>query len=203
MSDNTLLLATTNAGKVKEMRSFLKGLSIRIYSLQEAGIQTVYQETGRSFLENAKGKSLFFSRQWPGLTLGEDSGLMVEALKGAPGVYSARFAGPDATDEDNIRRLLIMLKGIPPQKRTARFVSSMVLSQQEHILHEIEKNVKGRILEQPAGHHGFGYDPVFYYPLLGKTFAQISSQEKNRVSHRGQALLALKDWLNRQLSSTS
>ncbi len=203
MSDNTLLLATTNAGKVKEMRSFLKDLSIQISSLHEAGIQTVYKETGRSFLENAKGKSLFYSRYWSGLTLGEDSGLMVEALNGAPGVYSARFAGPEATDEDNIRRLLKMLKGIPAEKRTARFVSSMVLSQQGRILHEIEKNVKGRILEQPAGHQGFGYDPVFYYPLLGKTFAQISSPEKNRVSHRGQALFALEDWLSRQLSSTS
>lgn len=203
MSDNTLLLATTNAGKVKEMRSFLKDLSIQISSLQEAGIQTMYKETGRSFLENAKGKSLFYGRQWPGLTLGEDSGLMVEALNGAPGVYSARFAGPEADDDDNIRRLLKMLKGIPAEKRTARFVSSMVLSQQGRILHEIEKSVKGRILEQPAGHQGFGYDPVFYYPLLGKTFAQISSPEKNRVSHRGQALFALKDWLSRQLSSTS
>jgi XTP/dITP diphosphohydrolase len=200
LSENTLLLATTNTGKVKEMRSFLGDLSIRIYSLKEAGIKSLYQETGQTFLENARGKSLFFSKKWTGYTLGEDSGLVVEALKGDPGKYSARYAGPEATDQENIRKLLERLQGVPAEKRKARFVSCMVLSKQGNIIHEIEKDVRGRILEKPEGHHGFGYDPVFFYPPLGKTFAQIDRREKNLVSHRGKALHALKDVLIRQHS---
>lgn len=200
MSKNTLLLATTNTGKVNEMRSFLEDLPIRIYSLKEAGIEPRYQETGQTFLENARGKSLFYSGKWQGYTLGEDSGLIVDALNGEPGVYSARYAGPESNDQDNIRQLLIKLQGIPAGERKARFISCMVLSRQENILHEIKKNVRGRILEKPAGHHGFGYDPVFYYLPLGKTFAQIAPREKNLVSHRGKALRSLKDVLIRHLS---
>lgn len=193
------MLATTNTGKVKEMHSFFRELQLRIYSLQDAGIKKVYEERGKTFMENARGKSLFYSKDWPGLTLGEDSGLMVDELNGVPGVYSARFAGPEATDEENIRKLLKLLHNLPAHKRKARFVSSMVLSKEGKIIHEIEKNVRGRILEHPEGDHGFGYDPVFFYPPFGKTFAQIDPREKNLVSHRGKALQALKDVLIRQL----
>jgi len=198
LSDSSLLLATTNTGKAKEMRSFLSHLPFKIYSLTEAGINHVYQETGKTFSDNARGKSLFYSRDWPGLTLGEDSGLIVDTLGGDPGVHSARFAGPDASDADNICKLLQRMNSLPRAERKARFISCMVLSRRGRILHKIEKNVRGIILDHPRGHHGFGYDPVFFYPPLGKTFAEMSAKEKNLVSHRGKALHALKDVLERK-----
>lgn len=146
-------------------------------------------------MENAEGKTLFYSRIWPGLTLGEDSGLEIEALSGAPGVRSARFSGDNATDEKNIEKVLNLLKGIPEEKRTARFVSCMVLSRKDKIIHRIKEYVSGSILTQKKGTGGFGYDPLFFYPPLNKTFAQLSPEEKNSVSHRGRALKKLKAFL--------
>ncbi|MFO7866440.1 MAG: RdgB/HAM1 family non-canonical purine NTP pyrophosphatase [Candidatus Aminicenantes bacterium] len=201
MNETALLLASANTGKIEEFRSFLSDLSIRILSLHDIGSKSAYHEKGTSFRENAAGKSLFYSREWPGLILGEDSGLMVDALDGAPGIYSARFAGPKAADQDNIRKLLEKMNGLPPAQRKARFISCLVLSKQGRIIYEIEKNVRGLILDHPEGNQGFGYDPVFFYPPLGKTFAQISPSEKNLISHRGKALRALKEMLLRMPSS--
>jgi len=146
-------------------------------------------------MENAEGKTLFYSRIWPGLTLGEDSGLEVEELSGAPGVLSARFSGEDASDEKNIEKVLSLLRGVPEEKRKARFVSCMVLCRQDKIIHKIKEKVSGYILTQKQGEHGFGYDPIFFYPPLNKTFAQLSPEEKNSVSHRGKALKKLKAFL--------
>ena len=146
-------------------------------------------------MENAEGKTLFYSRIWPGLTLGEDSGLEIEALSGAPGVRSARFSGDNATDEKNIEKVLSLLKGIPEEKRKARFVSCMVLSRKDKIIHRIKEYVSGSILTQKKGTGGFGYDPIFFYSPLNKTFAQLSPEEKNSVSHRGRALKKLKAFL--------
>lgn len=150
-------------------------------------------------MENAEGKTLFYSRIWPGLTLGEDSGLEIEALSGAPGVQSARFSGENSTNEKNIEKVLTLMKGIPEKKRKARFVSCMVLSRQDKIIHKIKEYVSGYILTQKKGTQGFGYDPLFFYPPLNKTFAQLSPEEKNSVSHRGRALKKLRAFLEKNL----
>ncbi len=201
MNKGRLLLATTNQGKIREIREFLKNLPVECYSLRDIREEARFPETGKTFLENARGKSLFYSRSWDGLTLAEDSGLEIDALGGAPGVRSARFAGPGATDEENLQKVLRLMEGVPPDKRTARFVSSMVLSRKGRVEEEIQKEVRGFITEETRGRGGFGYDPIFYYPPLGKTFAQLSSQEKNAVSHRGMALRLLRERLVLLLTS--
>jgi len=177
------------------MQACLRGLELEILSLESLGQIEPFPEHGRTFAENARGKSLYYSRYWDGLTLGEDSGLEIDRLDGAPGVLSARFSGPEATDESNIREVLRLLQGVPAEERTARFVSCMALSQQGRIITEIQEFAKGLVLDQGRGLSGFGYDPIFYYPPLQKTFAELEPSEKNRVSHRGQALRRLRDYL--------
>jgi XTP/dITP diphosphohydrolase len=190
-----LLLATTNIGKTREMQACLRDLDLEILSLESLGNIEPFPERGRTFSENARGKSLFYSRHWDGLTLGEDSGLEIDHLAGAPGVLSARFSGPDATDETNLRKVLRLLEGVPAEERTARFVSCMALSRDERVIFEIQEFAVGRVLDHKRGRSGFGYDPIFYYPPLRRTFAELEPAEKNRVSHRGQALCRLRDYL--------
>lgn len=192
-----LLLATSNPGKAREMRAcLLAGLpSWEICSLDDLDHYDPFPETGRTFLENARGKSLFYGRDWEGLTLGEDSGLEIDFLEGAPGVFSARFAGPQATDESNIAKVLSLMRGVPEEKRSARFVSNLVLSQHGRVVREFQANVEGILLESCRGSGGFGYDPLFYYPPLDKTFAELPPEEKNRISHRGQGLRQLQLFL--------
>ena len=195
--NKSLLLATSNPGKAREMRAALhSGLSSwEIVSLSDLDHCDPYPETGRTFLENARGKSLFYSRGFEGLTLGEDSGLEIDALEGAPGVISARFAGPRATDESNIAKVLQLMRGVPKEQRSARFVSSLVLSRRGRVIREFQASVEGEILEACRGSGGFGYDPLFYYPPLDKTFAELPPEEKNRVSHRGRVLRKLRAFL--------
>lgn len=154
-----------------------------------------FPETGRTFLENARGKSLFYSKNREELTLGEDSGLEIDALDGAPGVFSARFAGPQATDDANIAKVLRLLRGVPRGKRSGRFVSSLVLSRKGRVIREFQASVEGVILEARRGSGGFGYDPVFFHPPSRSTFAELPPEEKNRISHRGQVLRLLRDFL--------
>lgn len=174
-------------------------MNIKLFSLTELNIKETSPETGKSFLENARQKSLFYRRFWEGLTLAEDSGLIVDELGEAPGIYSARFSDPGATDERNIDKVLNLLENIPFEKRKARFVCSLVLSSQNHILTEITEKVDGFITFEKKGGRGFGYDPIFYYPPLDKTFAELEPEEKNRVSHRGKALRKLKEFLKNYL----
>jgi XTP/dITP diphosphohydrolase len=190
-----LLLATTNIGKTREMQACLRDLDLETLSLEALGNIEPFPERGRTFSENARGKSLFYSRHWDGLTLGEDSGLEIDHLAGAPGVLSARFSGPDATDETNLRKVLRLLEGVPAEERTARFVSCMALSRGGRVIFEIQECAAGRVLDHKRGRSGFGYDPIFYYPPLRRTFAELEPAEKNRVSHRGQALCRLRDYL--------
>ena len=187
MPRNKLLLATTNQGKAKEIKSFLEELSLEIFTLQELNLNEIFQERGKTFSENARGKSLFHSEGWEGLTLAEDSGLEIEHLKGAPGVISARFSGPQATDEKNNKKVLELMKGVTSEKRKATFVSCMILAQKEKIIKEIKESVTGIITLKKRGNYGFGYDPIFYLPQLGRTMAELTQQEKNSISHRGQA----------------
>lgn len=160
----------------------------------------IFHETGKTFLENAIGKSIFYSEKWEGLTLAEDSGLEIEYLEGSPGVLSARFSGPQATDEKNIHKVLKLMKNVPREKRKAKFVSCLVLSQKGKIIKKIIEKVDGFISFQEKGSFGFGYDPIFFYPPWGKTFAELSSGEKNKVSHRGRALKIMKEFLYEYLS---
>lgn len=188
MTEEGLLLATTNQGKIKELRARLRSLPLGIFSLHELHFTQVFPEKGQTFLANARGKSLYYSQYWKNLTLAEDSGIEIDHLKGAPGVYSSRFAGPNATDETNLQKVLRLLDKIPPDKRNARFVSCMVLSRGGQIITEIQEHANGLITPQKRGQRGFGYDPIFFYPPLDKTFAELSPDEKNAVSHRGRAL---------------
>lgn len=192
-----MLVASTNRGKVREIQAFLAGLPLEVQTLADHPGFQVFPEDGRTFQENARGKSLFYSRISPELVLAEDSGLEVERLGGAPGVYSARFSGEDATDEKNVDKVLRLLAGVPHDERKARFVCCLALSRREKIVTEITGTVQGLITMEKHGTGGFGYDPIFYYPSLIKTFAEMTPAEKNGVSHRGRALRQLRLFLQR------
>ena len=183
-----LLLATTNAGKARELRHGLRDAAIRVVTLGDLGIRSGYPETGSTFAANARGKSLHYAALSGLPTLADDSGLEVGALGGAPGVFSARFSDPGATDLRNIRKVLRLMKSAPPEERGARFVCSMVLSHEGRVLKTTRGVVRGRIIDTPRGHGGFGYDPIFYYRPRGRTFGELSTAEKEPVSHRGRAL---------------
>jgi XTP/dITP diphosphohydrolase len=185
---STLLLATRNPGKKREIQSLLQRnqLAIRLLSLSEAGVQADADESGTTFLENARLKADFYSRLTGLDTLGDDSGLEVMALENRPGIFSARYAGPGAGDDERIAKLLAELRDIPD--RRARFVAAVCLSRTGHTIKSFSGMVRGEILREKKGSHGFGYDPLFYYPPLGKTFAELSLEEKNRISHRARAM---------------
>jgi XTP/dITP diphosphohydrolase len=203
LNEAALLVATTNLGKKREIEDALLHLPQKVLSLADLKITASFPETGATFLENAKGKSLFYSRSWEGLTLAEDSGLEIEHLDGAPGIFSARFSGPQATDRDNNDKVLLLLSGVPFERRKARFVSCMVLSEKQTVITQISGEVKGYISFEEKGTFGFGYDPLFFYPPLSKTFAELLPEEKNRVSHRGQALVKLRVFLKDYLGAKS
>ena len=153
------------------------------------------EEDGLTFADNAREKALHYSRFADGLVLADDSGLEVDALRGAPGIKSRRFAGPVATDAENNAKLLTVLGAVPPAKRMARFVCELVLARRGEFLAQFRGVAEGRILNAPRGKGGFGYDPLFLDPESDKTFAALSPEEKLARSHRGRALRALLDWL--------
>jgi XTP/dITP diphosphohydrolase len=185
---NTLLLATRNPGKKREIQGLLHELRPlwRTISLADAGVLEEVEENGATFQENARLKADFYSRLTGLDTLGDDSGLEVMALDNRPGVLSARYAGAGASDDERIARLLAELGACPD--RRARFVSAVCLSRSGRPLKSFTGLVRGEILPEKKGSQGFGYDPLFYYPPLKKTFAELSLEEKNRVSHRARAL---------------
>ncbi|MDA2928838.1 RdgB/HAM1 family non-canonical purine NTP pyrophosphatase [Acidobacteria bacterium AH-259-O06] len=183
------LLATKNRGKVREIRSALSGFNIEFESLPRPDDLPQPREEGSTFAENARLKAKHYYRLTGIATLAEDSGLLVDALGGEPGVRSARFA---PTDKERIEKLLKMLDSIPGEvQRSARFVSALCLFQPDGVI-EVSAEVHGQIARKPRGGHGFGYDPVFYYPPRRKTFAEMSTREKNQVSHRARALKKLR-----------
>jgi XTP/dITP diphosphohydrolase len=184
----TLLLATRNPGKKREIQSLLeeKKLALRLLSLSDIDAPEDVEETGKTFLENARLKADFYSRLTGLVALGDDSGLEVMALDNRPGVFSARYAGAGAGDDARIDKLLTEMKSITD--RRARFVSAVCLSRAGFTFKAFAGVVRGEILSDKKGSGGFGYDPLFYYPPLGKTFAELSLEEKNRVSHRARAL---------------
>ncbi len=201
-----ILVATTNPGKVRELRALL-GDVVQWKSLADfPGVGEV-KEDGATFAENARKKALGYAQATGLWTLADDSGLVVDALGGAPGVNSARFSGEKAAGADrhvidrrNWEKLLSLLAGVPADKRTARFVCCLCLASPEEVLIETQGIVEGFITTEPAGTGGFGYDPVFLVPQLGRTVAQLRDDEKNALSHRGNAMRKLKPLLRELLA---
>jgi XTP/dITP diphosphohydrolase len=187
-----IVLATGNAGKLRELAAMLRGHGIEVVPQTDFAV-TEAEETGLSFVENAILKARNTSRQTRLPAIADDSGLEVDALNGAPGIYSARYAGAGANDADNIAKLLDALKSVPPEQRGARFRCAMVYVRRATDASPLicEGTWPGRILDAPRGSNGFGYDPVFYVPERGCTSAELPPDEKNRLSHRGQALRKL------------
>lgn len=190
----TLVIASQNEGKLQEFREALSPLGFTILAAGEVGVHAFLPEEGHSYQENALIKAAHVAVRSSLPSLGDDSGLEVDALGGAPGLYSARFGGRLSPGE-RIAHLLAQLRGTPDDKRQARFVCALVLATPSGQVFTFEGWCEGRILQAPRGEHGFGYDPVFYSPELGKSFAEATREEKARVSHRGRALAALVAWL--------
>jgi XTP/dITP diphosphohydrolase len=184
----TILLATGNAGKLRELRAIVAGTPLACRGLADYPGVAEAEETGATFAANARQKALHYAAATGSYTLADDSGLEVDALDGAPGVHSARYAGEPRSDEANNRRLLEALADVSAARRTARFRCAMALAHDGAVLLESEGAVEGRILEVPRGHNGFGYDPLFLIPDLDLTAAELPSERKHALSHRGQAL---------------
>ena len=182
-----LLLATTNRHKLDEYRAIFTDLQFKLYSLRDIQLDMDVEETGTTFRENAELKALAYARASNMLSLADDSGLEIDALGGAPGVYSARFAGPDATYEERFRLIFAQLHDVPMAQRTARFRCAISLTEPSGYLRSVEGVIEGLITEEPHGNNGFGYDPIFFVPELGKTTAEIAPEQKNKISHRGRA----------------
>jgi len=183
-----LILATQNEHKVREIRELLADLDVEVTHPGELDDAPELAETGETFAENARQKALACAQATGELCLADDSGLMVDALGGEPGVRSARYAGEGASQEDLIGKLLGELAGVAMPERTARFVCALSLCGPEGEIGRWEGRVEGAITREPRGTRGFGYDPVFYHPPAGKTFAEMTPEAKNAVSHRGRAL---------------
>jgi XTP/dITP diphosphohydrolase len=193
-----LYCATTNAGKLREFQQALRDI-IQLEPLPALASIAAPEETGATFEENAALKALYYSNYGDGYLFVDDSGLEVDALGGAPGVYSARFAGADATDAANNALLLAKMRGVAD--RTARFVCVVALAERGRLVRMFRGAVEGRLLKAPRGSNGFGYDPLFFYPPFGCTFAEAPLERKMEASHRGKALGALRAYLeqNRRL----
>jgi XTP/dITP diphosphohydrolase len=192
-----LVIATGNPGKVLEIKDLLNGFPIQIKSLSDFGPIPAVEEDGATFEENAYKKASFTAKILGIPALADDSGLMVEALGGDPGVWSARYAGPNATDQQRVAKLLQEMKGQTNRKAAFECVLSLAVPSGPALTYEAR--CEGLIAEAPAGHKGFGYDPIFFYPPLNKTFGQMTLAKKSDVSHRGKALNELKQELDKVL----
>jgi XTP/dITP diphosphohydrolase len=192
-----LLVATTNPGKLREYQEIFAGLPVHLTTLADHGIDLEVEETGATFRENALLKAQAYARASGMLTLADDSGLEIDALGGEPGVYSARWPSPDTPYAERFRIILTRLAGLPPEQRSARFRCVIALARPDGWATTVEGVVEGRIAEEPCGTNGFGYDPIFFYPALGRTTAELPPEEKHRISHRGRAAQAAREVLVR------
>ncbi len=202
-SNRTILVATTNPGKIKELRTCL-GEDMEWLSLSDFKDITEVEEDGKTFAENARKKAVGYAKATGCWTIADDSGLVVDALDGAPGVKSARFSGEKLEgaertliDHRNIAKVLELLEGVANDKRTARFICCLCLASPEDVLIETKGVLEGLITDREIGTNGFGYDPVFFVPHLKKTVAQLTSEDKNAISHRGSAIRKLKPLLDK------
>jgi len=192
-----LLIATRNRGKKREYARLLQGLEVELIALDDLGVTKTIKEDGASYTENALLKARGYAAATGLLTLADDSGLEVDALDGAPGVLTARYAGEGATDEQRYSLLLEQLKDVPHEHRTARFRCVIALAWPDGRVEITEGVCEGRITREPRGEHGFGYDPVFYVPEYGCTMAELPPEIKNRISHRARAAAAALEILSR------
>lgn len=193
-----LLVATTNLHKLHEYRTIFSAIPFRILSLSDIGLDMDVEETGTTFAENAELKALAYARASGLLTLADDSGLEIDAMGGSPGVYSARFVRVDATYEERFRVIFMRLSGLPSEQRTARFRCAITIAEPSGYYRTVEGSIEGEITPVARGENGFGYDPIFLVPSLGKTTAELSPEQKNEISHRGRAAqlaaTVLKNW---------
>jgi len=192
-----LLIASANKGKVAEYRALLDGLDCELLSLSDVGLDGDIPETGATFEENVRIKAVGYAARSGLLTLADDSGLEVEALGGEPGIRSARYAGEHATDADRVAYLLNKLRGVPPERRGARFVCVIAIATPAGEVTFCKGECPGSIVMEPCGERGFGYDPAFLLPDLGLTMAQLPPELKNRLSHRGRAAAATRPVIQR------
>ena len=199
----SLIIATLNPGKVKEIRTFLESLPCHPVGLEQLPAAPVCQEDGESFEANARQKALHYSRFSKCLTLADDSGLEVDALGGLPGVRSARLLSESASDKDRYMEILRRLLDIPESQRTARFMCCIALARQGELLAVFSGVLEGSITREPRGNQGFGYDPIFLIPALHKTVAELLTEEKDEISHRGQALRAMQSYLQNNLQTAA
>ena len=191
-----IVFATGNENKMKEIRMILAGLGTEILSMKEAGVDVDIVEDGMSFEENAEIKARAVARVLTNdIVLADDSGLEIDYLDKAPGIYSARFAGEDTSYDIKNRILLDRLEGVPEDERTARFVCAVAAVFPDGAVATVRKTIEGRIAHESEGANGFGYDPIFYVPEYGCTTAQMAPEQKNEFSHRGKALCAMKEIL--------
>jgi XTP/dITP diphosphohydrolase len=194
----TLLVATTNPGKLREIDDLLSGAPVTLVGLRDLPPIEEPEETGETFDENARLKARYYAERSGLVTVAEDSGLVIDALGGEPGVRSARFLGPDATYEARFAEIARRLAERPDAPRTARFVCALAVARGAEILYETTATVEGLIADRPLGSGGFGYDPILYYPEYGRTLAEVTQAEKLRVAHRGTAFRRLKVWLEQR-----
>jgi XTP/dITP diphosphohydrolase len=188
-----LIFATGNENKMKEIRMILADCGYEILSMKEAGIDVDIVEDGKTFEENATIKATTISKLAGCLVLADDSGLEVDAMDKAPGIYSARWEGEDTPYSIKNQKIIDNLKDVPEEKRTARFVCAIAAAFPDGRVVTRRGTIEGLIAHEPAGENGFGYDPIFYVPEFGKTTAELSPEEKNKVSHRGKALEMIRE----------
>lgn len=193
-----IILASNNNGKIEEIKKILNDMDIEVFSLKEMGIDIDVVEDGETFEENAKKKcseiykELIRRKEHDFIVIADDSGLEVEVLNNEPGVYSARYAGEHGNDKKNNEKLILNLQDVPYEKRKARFICQLALINEDNEYRGVKASVDGYILMEEKGLDGFGYDPLFYYEPLKKTFSEMTIEEKNKISHRGIALQKMK-----------
>jgi XTP/dITP diphosphohydrolase len=193
-----LIVATKNKSKMKEIRNILSGISFEIVSLDDLSEEFEIDENGKTFYENAKKKALTVSQIYrDDYVVGEDSGLCVQYLQGAPGIYSKRYSGKDATDLKNNLKLLNQLEEVSSENRIAKFICSLVLAKKGKEIAQFQSELNGLIHDKLEGANGFGYDPLFFLPKFNKTTAQLKPKQKNEISHRFRAFVKLKQFLKK------
>ena len=197
--NKTIIIATHNKGKAKEFKSLFKEYGYAIKTLHDYPEIDEVPETGDTFDENALQKASAISEELGTIVLADDSGLEVDALNGQPGIYSARYSGEHGNDQKNNEKLLKELENIKEEDRTANFHCSLALVGPGKEPLFVEGNIEGRILFEPQGENGFGYDPLFYIPTLKRSMAELSNEEKNKISHRAKAIENLRDHLDEWL----
>lgn len=196
-----IIFATGNENKLREIRQITENMGIEIVSMKDAGYYTEVEETGTTFEENAYLKASAIAKKCNLPTLADDSGLEIDYLNKEPGIYSSRFMGEDTPHSVKNAELLRRMEGVPDEKRTARFVCAICFVRPDGSSETVKATMEGRVAYKSAGKNGFGYDPIFFLPERGCTSAELSPEEKNKISHRGKALRMMRDILEKEITS--